>query len=127
MVKVTMIGWLCLFATVAFTVAGQLLVKAGMLGIGSSPTHLSALPHFMWKTFTNHYVVLGLGCAVLAAVCWTVAVSRSALSVAYPFMALAIVLVLALSGAIFDETIPAHRWLGVLIVCIGLVVTVRPW
>jgi uncharacterized membrane protein len=42
--------------------------------------------------------------------------------VAYPFMALAIVLVLALSGALFGEIVPLNRWMGVAIVCVGLVV-----
>ena len=39
---------------------------------------------------------------------------------AYPFMALAIVLVLALSPLVFGEQVPVIRWFGVLIVCIGL-------
>ena len=122
MPRVTPSGLLFIFLTIVFTVMGQLLVKKGMLEVGAGPLHASALARFAWKTFTNPYVVLGLGSAVVAAVCWTVAISRSALSVAYPFMALAIVLVLALSGALFGEIVPLNRWMGVAIVCVGLVV-----
>jgi multidrug transporter EmrE-like cation transporter len=111
--------------TVALTVVGQLLVKQGMLHVGSSPTRVSLLPRFFWRTFTNTYVIMGLLAAVFAAVSWTLAVSRENLSVAYPFMGLAIVLVLTLSGAFFGESVPMHRWIGVAIVCLGLFVAAR--
>jgi drug/metabolite transporter (DMT)-like permease len=108
--------------TVAFTVLGQLLVKRGMLDIGESPAQFGLLPRFVLRTFSNPLVVLGLCCALAASVAWTVAISRTALSFGYPFMALAIVLVLALSGRLFGESIPAGRWAGVAIVCVGLIV-----
>jgi drug/metabolite transporter (DMT)-like permease len=53
------------------------------------------------------------------------AVSRSDISFAYPFMALAIVLVLVLSGVVFAEQVSWGRWLGVLIVSLGLIIAAR--
>ena len=111
--------------TVAFTVVGQLLVKRGMLQVGSSPEHATLVPWFVWKALTNLNVALGLAAAVAAAISWTIAISRSELSFAYPFMGLAIVLVLALSGSVFDERVPAGRWIGVGLVCLGLIVAAR--
>jgi multidrug transporter EmrE-like cation transporter len=84
------------------------------------------LPRFVLRAFSNVHVLLGLGFAVAAATCWTIAISRAEISVAYPFMGLGIVLVLALSGVVFGETVPFHRWLGVLVVCLGLIVASRP-
>ena len=121
----TRVGWSFLALTVAFTVVGQLLVKQGMLQTGAGPDEVAMLPRFVWRAFTNRYVVAGLACAVAAAGCWTVAVARADLSLAYPFMGLAIVLVLTLSATIFGEAVPRHRWLGVLLVCVGLVVAAR--
>jgi drug/metabolite transporter (DMT)-like permease len=63
--------------------------------------------------------------AFLAALAWIGAVSLSAISFAYPFMSLAIVLTLALSGPLFGEHIPLSRWAGVALVCIGLLVASR--
>jgi multidrug transporter EmrE-like cation transporter len=111
-----------IFITVTFTVIGQILVKKGMLEVGSSPPQLSSLPPFMWRTFTNLNVVGGLAAAVIAAISWTLAISRSELSFAYPFMGLPIVLVLALSSSVFGEAIIVGRWIGVAIVCLGLVI-----
>ena len=116
---------LFILLTVALTVIGQLLVKQGMLEVGTSPTQIAMLPQFIWRALTNLRVLLGLACAVAAALSWIVAISRSDLSFAYPFMALGIVLVLALSGVLFDEDISIARWLGVAIVCLGLLIAAR--
>ena len=62
---------------------------------------------------------------MVAALAWIVAISRSNLSFAYPFMALAVVLVLLLSGVIFQEEIPMNRWIGVALVCLGILVASR--
>src|SRR5436305_5922095 len=88
-------SYLLIAATIAFTVAGQLLVKAGMMEVGSLPSRLDEAWGFMFHALINIKVVLGLTSAVVAALCWTAAVSVSDISFAYPFMALAIVLVLA--------------------------------
>ena len=114
-----------LFITIAFTVIGQLLVKKGMLEVGPSPGQMAALPGFFWRSFTNPSVAAGLACAVAAALAWTAAISRTDLSFAYPFMALAIVLVLVLSGVFFGEKVSAGRWIGAGVVCLGLWIASR--
>jgi len=121
----SLMALLSILLTVVFTVIGQLLVKQGMLEVGRSPTQVAMLPQFIRQTLTNLKVLLGLTGAVAAALSWIVAVSRSDLSFAYPFMGLAIVLVLALSRALFGETVPITRWPGVGIVCIGIFIAAR--
>lgn len=111
--------------TILFTVLGQLSLKAGMIEVGAVPSDAKALVPFLWAAFTNWKVVFGLASAVMAAILWMGAVSRSDISFAYPFMALAIVLVLALSGVVFGEQVSLGRWLGVLVVCLGLVIAAR--
>jgi uncharacterized membrane protein len=106
--------------TIAFTVAGQRLLKQGLLDLGPSPVQAMSLPLFIVRALTNYRAILGLGCAVIAALAWIVAVSHGDLSFAYPFMAIAIVLVLALSAVLFGEAVPVTRWVGVAIVAIGL-------
>ncbi len=118
------IAWLFLALTVVFTVVGQLLVKFGLGGIeplGDSGNLL----RYVLRAFTTPAVAVGLACAVIAAACWTLAVNRAPLSLAYPFMALAIVLVVALSPLVFGEVVPPQRWLGVLVVCVGLLISAR--
>jgi multidrug transporter EmrE-like cation transporter len=121
----TRFAWVFLLLTVLLTVAGQLMVKRGMLQVGSSPEQLNLVPGFVYRAMTNPSVVIGMGCAVGAAISWTIAIARADLSFAYPFMALSIVLVLALSGLLFDEVVSFQRWIGVAVVCLGLVLASR--
>jgi multidrug transporter EmrE-like cation transporter len=123
--KVSLLGWVSIFVTIACTVVGQLLIKRGMLDVGASPLSLAALPRFVWRAGTNPFVIAGFLAALLGALAWTVAISRADLSVAYPFVGLGIVLVLVLSGLIFGESVPANRWIGVLFVCIGIAIAAR--
>ena len=111
--------------TIVFTVVGQLLVKQGIREVSGSLGQASEATLLIVRALTNWKVVLGLGSAVIAALSWMVAVSHSDLSFAYPFMGLPIVLVLALSGALFGEVVPITRWVGVGIVCVGLLIAAR--
>lgn len=113
-------GLVFIFLTIALTVAGQLLVKHGMTQLGKAPADVKALPLFFLKAVFQPANFLGLSSAVLAAVCWMGALSRCDLSFAYPFMALAIVLVLALTPMIFGEHVSIKQWAGVALVCVGL-------
>jgi len=111
--------------TVFFTVTGQLLVKWGMLAVGPMPQERDQLLGFIWRAFANWGVFTGLACAGIAALFWILAMSKSDISFAYPFMGLAIVLVLALSPLLFQENVPLTRWLGVLVVCLGIWIASR--
>jgi multidrug transporter EmrE-like cation transporter len=51
---------------------------------------------------------------------WMMALSKLKLSMAYPFLGLATVLVLVCSSLIIGESIPLLRWVGVGVVCLGL-------
>ena len=91
-----------------------------MLRVASS---LSQSPPFLSMVFTaflESLVVAGLACAVLAAVSWFPAVARLPISIAYPFMALSIVLVLALAPICFGERVSLNQWMGVILVSCGL-------
>ncbi len=111
--------------TILFTVCGQLLVKSASNTFGPFPKDLSGVAQFLIKAFTNIKLLAGLFFAVIASIMWMNALSLSDISFAYPFMALAIVLVLALSPLVFKEFVPWTRWLGVIVVCIGLWIASR--
>jgi drug/metabolite transporter (DMT)-like permease len=121
-VRLASSGIFFIAVTIAFTVAGQLLVKHGMLQVGRGPSNFEVLPRYLVSALTHPSVFLGLSCAVVAALSWTIAVSRSDLSFAYPFMGLAIVLVLALSAMLFGEHIILGQWVGTAVVVVGLVI-----
>ncbi len=83
------------------------------------------LSKHLWTTLLNPFVFLGFGCAFVAAMTWTVAISRTQLSFAYPFVGLGIVLTLVFSSLLFGDKVSLQRWMGVLLVCAGLFVVAR--
>lgn len=118
--KVISSGYSYIFLTVTFTVIGQLLVKAGMLRVTSSLAQGPQFVSVVFTAFSEPLVVSGLACAVLAAVSWFPAVARLPISIAYPFMALPIVLVLALAPICFGERVSVNQWVGVTLVSCGI-------
>ncbi|MEI6534072.1 MAG: EamA family transporter [Verrucomicrobiaceae bacterium] len=119
-------GLIFIFLCIASTVTGQLLVKYGMTQVGKAPANSSDLPMFLLKALFSPAVFASLVCALFAALCWMGAMTRCDLSFGYPFMSLAIVLVLALSPVCFGEHVSGRQWLGVGFVCLGLWVSSRP-
>jgi len=113
-------GYFYIFITIAFTVIGQLLVKAGMAGVIASFSQTPKLAPLIFAGLLRPAVLAGLGCAFVAAVAWFPAISRLPISVAYPFMALPIVLVLLLAPLCFGERVLVNQWIGVSVVSFGL-------
>ncbi len=118
-------GYFYIFVTILFTVTGQLLVKAGMSKVTASFAQSPRLGPLVIGGLSQPLVLAGLACAFVAAVAWFPAVSRLPISVAYPFMALPIVLVLVLAPLCFGERVAIYQWLGVGIVSFGLWVAAR--
>jgi multidrug transporter EmrE-like cation transporter len=119
-------GFAFIFLTIALTVAGQLLVKWGMTQVGRAPNDIGQMPAFILRALFHPGSFFGLVFAFLAAFSWMAALSRCDLSFAYPFMSLAIVLVLTLTPWVFGEDVSARQWVGVSIVCVGLWIASRP-
>lgn len=113
-------GYFYISITIAFTVIGQLLVKAGMSRVTASFNGSPKLASLVMAGLLQPAVIAGLGCAFVAAVAWLPAISRLSISVAYPFMALPIVLVLLLAPLCFGERVLVYQWIGVSFVSLGL-------
>ncbi len=117
--------YLFIFGTLGLTVFGQLMIKwralahtgAPPIGTGRSAGSLG----YLVAMFTDAGVWCGLVGAVIASVCWTLAVRQAPLSLAYPFMALSFVLVPAAAAALFGETISLGQVLGLALVVGGVV------
>ena len=122
---INMTAYIFIGLTILFTVCGQLLVKSAAFEFGPFPKDLTMLFQFLIRAFTNIKLLAGLFSAVIASIMWMSALSLTDISFAYPFMGLAIVLVLALSPLLFKEIVPWTRWLGVAVVCVGLWIASR--
>lgn len=112
-------NYVFLFANIILMVTGQFLFKIGLQRIGG--VSLATL----WKAALQPYVLLGLFLFGVATGIWFIVLSRINLSIAYPMQSLAYVLTLLITWGIFGEPVPTIRWLGVLVILVG--VTLVAW
>jgi len=117
---------------VAMTIAaasaavGQILVRRGMLQIGSLETY-SPWPVivYFWHALCNPYVIFGtiLNAAFyflfLAALSWT------DVTVALPMTAIEYVFAAVLAIALLKEIVSPVRWIGIALVVIGVILIAR--
>ncbi len=120
-----LLGHLLIATTIFFTVYGQLVLKWQMGGVGPLPAgHLAKLI-FLLQQFLNPWILSGFISAFLASLAWMAAMTRFELSYAYPFMSLAVVIVMILGVVFFGETVNLPKVLGTLLVMFGLVLISR--
>jgi multidrug transporter EmrE-like cation transporter len=107
-----------LLVAILFSVTGELLLKHGMTRIGL--LDLSKLLPMIPRLAGNPHILMGLGSIGVGAVFWLSVISRVDLSWAYPMLAIGYVLVLLFSSLILKEHVPLVRWVGALVICLGV-------
>jgi len=117
---------LLIIISVSIAVVGQLVLKLGADGIGQvNLGNWESVRHFLLALVSSPQVLLGLALYGLSAVIWLVVLSRVDLSYAYPMIAISYVLMLILSKLLLKEDVSLTRWIGVAIICLGVLITSR--
>lgn len=121
--KMMQYWWLILVSILA-GVAGQTVIKMGVSQPGASEAATGLLP-LLNVIIRSPLVILGLLLYGIGALSWIAVLSRVDLSTAYPFLALNFILVTLSSQFILGESVPGLRWLGVFVICIGILLVAR--
>jgi drug/metabolite transporter (DMT)-like permease len=116
------LGYVCVFLTIALTVYGQIVIKWQVASYGALPSGLWPKVGFVAEVLINPWVLSAVIAAFLAAMVWIAAMTRLQLSHAYPFMSLAFVLVLVLSGWLLHEPITWPKIAGMGFIVLGIVI-----
>jgi len=111
--------------TIVLTVYGQLAIKWRVASVGVLPAGVFEKITFLFGLVFDPIVFSGLLAAFLASFAWIAAMTKFPLSHAYPFMSLNFVVVIGLSGLLFDDDISLQKILGVALIVIGTVVAAR--
>ena len=112
-----------LVISVVFAVAGQFTLKSAMNEVGRiGATELAAAGDTIIRTVKEPRLWLGLTLFGISSVFWLVVLSRMDLSVAYPFVGLSYVVVVLFSRLFLHEQVSAVRWLGVVVVAVGIAI-----
>jgi multidrug transporter EmrE-like cation transporter len=115
-------AWLCVAATILFTVYGQLVVKWQVMRRGHLPADLHGKIMFLVALLLTPWVLSALLAGFCAALSWMVAVSKLELSRAYPFVGLSFALVLVLSSVFFGESLTVAKVVGTGVLIAGIVI-----
>ena len=116
---------LALSATLIAAV-GQLLLKSGMDQVGPvSRADLSSPLPLLLTVFSNPLILVAIPLYVAGFLTWLIVLSKLDLSYAYLFLAVTYVLVPLLSWLFLGEYVPTMRWIGIAVICIGLVIVGR--
>jgi len=102
--------------------AAQLLLKISVKQFGA----FSWTWAFFKSALLNPYLMLSGVCAVSGTVLWVMILRKYDFSLAYPLTSLSYVFGLFAAQWILHEQIPATRWIGVVIIIIGVFFVAKP-
>jgi len=117
---------LYIFATIAFTVYGQLILKWRMVQLGEMPIASAEKFKFLITAVFDPAIFSGFVAAFLASLAWMAAMTKFELSYAYPFMSLNFVIVLVLSAWLLHEPLTMNKTIGILLIIVGTIIASRP-
>jgi drug/metabolite transporter (DMT)-like permease len=116
---------LILFA-VGCGITGQLSLKLGMVQNGRIGSDALTQPlQIAAQVLSSPLVLGGLGFYAIGAVAWVTVLSRVPLSLAYPNLALSYAFTPVLAWLLLGESVPTLRWLGIGVICLGVLIVSR--
>ena len=105
--------------TVIFNAAAQLLIKKGVLVIGSETFNLKFFVLNIDKIIFNPFIVLGLICMIFSMISHIISLSKFELSYAFPFISITYVIVFLGSFYLFNENLSILRIFGLILIILG--------
>lgn len=119
--------YLYIFATLFFTVYGQLILKwrigklAFTLPDGGIQDKFMALIRLVFDPF----IFSGFISAFIASMFWMAAMTKFEITQAYPFMSLAPAVVFILGVWLLNETFTYGKVIGLVLIILGTIITVK--
>jgi len=111
--------------TVLTNAAAQILLKKGMLLLGTFEFSPASIASVIPRLMLNPFVLLGMLTFVVSTGSHLLVLSRVDLSFAYPFLSLAYVVVTVYAYLVFEEDVNLYRVVGVALICLGTILISR--
>jgi undecaprenyl phosphate-alpha-L-ara4N flippase subunit ArnF len=113
--------------TIIFTVYGQMILKWRIKSLNWAMIEgniFEKIRCYLTLLF-DPFVFTGFVSAFIASVFWTMAMSKFEITRAYPFMSLSPAIVFLLGVFILKETFTIGKVIGLLLIILGTIITVR--
>ena len=119
--------YIYIFATLFFTVYGQMILKWRIMKLNWSmpSTGLWDMVVSYTKFLLDPFILSGFISAFVASVFWSMAMTKFEITQAYPFMSLAPAIVFLLGVWLLNEQFTWGKVIGLVLIIVGVVVTVK--
>ena len=119
--------YLYIFATIFFTVYGQLILKWRIVKLGFSLPETGLMDKFvsLFRLVFDPFILSGFLSAFVASLFWIGAMSKFEITQAYPFMSLAPVIVFILGVWVLGEPFTIGKIVGLVLIILGTIATVK--
>lgn len=117
--KLRLEKFIFLAISILSTATAQVLIKYGTLQTGGFV--FSKFFETFPKVIFNPFIFLGLVVLAIGFLFWVQALTKLELSLAYPAVASAYVIVTLLSAVVFSETISPLRWIALAVIIFGVI------
>jgi len=119
-------------STLAYILSGVLLNAIAQLALKAATRHLGVLSpehggliDMGLRIAAQPAIWFGLVCYGLSVFVWIVALSRTEVSIAYPFLSIGYVIAALVAWQIFGEALTGQRIAAIGLICIGVVLLYR--
>ena len=119
--------YLYIFATLFFTVYGQMILKWRItrLGFVLPDSGIAEKLMALFRLVFDPFILSGFLSAFIASMFWMAAMTKFQITEAYPFMSLAPAIVFILGVWLLGETFTIGKVVGLVLIIVGLIVTVK--
>jgi uncharacterized membrane protein len=100
--------------------AGDLMLKRGMLQIGAVQVSTTGLGRALFSTIHNGTIWLGIAFLLAFTLCYMTAVSWADYSYVMPAGAFGYAVQTTLAVVVLHELVTPKRWVGVVLICVGV-------
>ena len=117
---------LLILLSIVIAIGGQVLLKIGMNQISSDEIlSFVGARNFFIAILKSPKVMTGLFLYGLSAVVWLIILTRVDLSFAYPMIGISYIFMLLISKFLLNEQVSPLRWIGAVVISIGVVIITR--
>lgn len=99
---------------------GDLMLARGMKQIGNVQISVPGLQHALWMTIQNASIWIGILFLIGFTLCYMTAVSWADYSFVMPAGAFGYAIQTMLAIVVLHETVSPKRWIGVTLICVGV-------
>ena len=115
--------YVLIFFIVLFAPLGNVLLSKGMKRVGSAKTWVPGdIFHVLANIITSGYIWLGIACLLTFFVADMLVLTWADYSYVQPASSFSYAVVAILGYFLLGEAVPPLRWIGILVICVGVFV-----